>query len=52
MPELLPVVDDEPKSGIYVDHDEIAVTDNEAAEGNAQGNTIDIDDDDDNGLDE
>lgn len=49
-PEL-PVLDEPPKSGIYIDHDAAPLTEDEIALGNALGEVIDVDDDDDNGLD-
>jgi len=51
-PEVLPEVDSPPSSGRYVDHDAVPLSDNEAAEGNTQGENIDTDDDNDNGLDD
>jgi hypothetical protein len=53
MPEqaALPAVDTEPKSGVYIDHDTLELTEAEIVEGNRQGDVVDIEDDDDNGLD-
>lgn len=50
-PRELPPIDDPPKSGVWVDHEEWFgnLTAEEIAEGNRLGQTIDIDDDDDNG---
>jgi len=50
MPEdddLLPVLDTPPKSGVFIDHDDAPLTDDDIALGNALGQVIDIDDDDD-----
>jgi hypothetical protein len=47
----LPRLDDEPKSGVYVDHDDADLTDDDIAEGQRLGEAIDVEDDDDNGLD-
>lgn len=49
VPEL-PAIDEEPQSGVYIDHDTIPLTDDEAVEGNEQGEKVDVDDDEDNGL--
>jgi hypothetical protein len=49
-PVLLPVVDTPPKSGVFVDADDMALTPEERDEGNRLGREIDIDDDFDNGL--
>lgn len=49
-PEL-PSLDEEPKSGVYVDHDELELTEDDIAAGNALAQVIDVEDDDDNGLD-
>jgi hypothetical protein len=49
--EVLPAVDDEPKSGRWVTWDR-PVSDEEAAEGERLGASIDVDDDTDNGLGE
>ena len=43
----LPALDDEPASGVYVDHDSLELTDDEAALGRALGEVIDVEDDDD-----
>lgn len=45
----LPAVDTPPRSGVFVEHDELVLTEEEIAEGNALGEEIDVDDDDDNG---
>lgn len=47
----LPVIDEPPKSGVWVDHEEWFgdLSDDEIAEGNRLGGAIDPDDDDDNG---
>lgn len=46
---MLPVLDEEPKSGVYIDHDDQPLTDEEIALGNALGQVIDVDDDTDTG---
>lgn len=46
-PKVLPVVDDTPKR--FVDPEEWSVTDEEVAAGNALGEAIDVDDDEDAG---
>lgn len=46
----LPVLDEPPRSGVFIDHDDAPLTDEDIALGNALGDVIDIDDDDDNGL--
>ncbi len=43
-PEL-PVLDSPPKSGIFIDHDDEPLTDDDVDLGNALGAVIDIDDD-------
>lgn len=45
--DLLPVLDEEPKTGVYVDHDDAPLTGDDVALGNALGEVIDVDDDDD-----
>lgn len=51
MPEHpLPALDDEPKSGVYVDHDDAELTAEDIAAGQALGRLIDVDDDGDTGL--
>ena len=47
----LPILDSEPKSGVYVDHDDEPLTPEDVAAGWRLGETIDIDDDNDTGLD-
>ena len=47
-PEL-PQVDEPPRSGVFVEHDELELTAAEIADGNMLGEAIDVDDDDDNG---
>lgn len=47
-PEL-PALDSPPKSGIFIDHDDAELTDDEIALGNALGEAIDVDDDNDDG---
>jgi|GEM_PF-1518669 len=51
-PATLPAIDDPPKSGVFVDHEEffLAPTPEEIAEGNRLGEAIDVNDDLDNGL--
>lgn len=49
IPPLLPILDDEPDEW-GPDHDELTITDVELYEGNRQGDEIDVDNDDDNGL--
>lgn len=44
---LLPALDDEPRNGVYVDHDQLQLTHDEAALGNRLGEVIDPDDDED-----
>lgn len=48
-PEL-PPLDSPPKSGVFIDHDELELTDDDIAAGNLLGERIDIDDDTDNGA--
>jgi hypothetical protein len=47
--QMLPELDTEPSSGVYIEHDDLTPTEEEIAEGNRMGETIDWDDDDDNG---
>lgn len=50
MPQTEPVLaqlDTPPKSGVFVDHDDEPLTDDDIAVGNQLGEVIDIDDDDD-----
>lgn len=51
MPETrepdLPVLDEPPKSGVFVDHDDEPLTAEDIALGNALGEVIDVIDDDD-----
>lgn len=42
--------DEPPKSGVFVEHDEIELTRDEIAEGDRLGRVIDPDDDEDTGL--
>ena len=48
---MLPILDDEPKSGVYVDHDDLMLSEEEQEEGRRLGRSISVEDDDDNGLD-
>lgn len=48
-PPELPAVDTPPQSGVFVEHDDLELTASEIAAGNALGQAIDLDDDDDNG---
>lgn len=48
-PRDLPAVDEPPGSGVFVEHDEFELTDDEIAEGNRLGERIDPDDDEDSG---
>ena len=48
-PADLPAVDEPPRSGVFVEHDELELTDAEIAEGNRLGQVIDPDDDEDSG---
>lgn len=50
MERLLPVLDEPPKSGVFVDHDDAPLTEEDIALGNALGRVIDVDDDSDSGL--
>ena len=43
----LPEIDSPPKSGVFVEHDDAPLTDDDIALGNALGEVIDVDDDDD-----
>lgn len=45
----LPAVDEPPRSGVFIEHDELELTDDEIAAGNQLGAAIDVEDDDDNG---
>ncbi|WP_167760425.1 hypothetical protein [Blastococcus sp. CT_GayMR16] len=45
--EELPVLDQPPASGVFVDHDDEPLTDDDVELGNALGEAIDVDDDDD-----
>lgn len=45
----LPILDSPPKSGVFVDHDDLELTDDDIALGNALGDVIDVDDDNDDG---
>lgn len=45
--DLLPVLDEPPKSGVFVDHDDAELTEDEIALGNALGKAIDLGDDED-----
>lgn len=45
----LPAVDTPPQSGVFVEHDELVLTDEEIAEGNVLGESIDVYDDEDSG---
>lgn len=47
----LPILDSPPRSGVWVEHDEIELTPEEIAEGNRQSAEIDVTDDHDTGLD-
>lgn len=47
-PEL-PRLDEPPRSGVFVDHDDAPLTEEDIALGNALGELIDVDDDDDRG---
>jgi hypothetical protein len=42
-PDLLPVLDEPPKSGVFVDHDAAPLTEDDIALGNALGELIDAD---------
>lgn len=46
----LPTLDTPPKSGVFIDHDDAPLTDDDVAVGNALGEVIDAADDDDNGA--
>lgn len=43
--EMLPILDSPPKSGVFVDHDDSELTQEEIDLGNALGQVIDVDDD-------
>lgn len=45
--DVLPQLDDPPKSGVFVDHDAEPLTEDDIALGNALGEVIDVDDDED-----
>jgi hypothetical protein len=45
----LPQVDEPPRSGVFIEHDDLELTAAEIADGNMLGEAIDVDDDDDNG---
>jgi hypothetical protein len=45
--DVLPELDDLPKSGVFIDHDAEPLTAEDIALGNALGEVIDVDDDDD-----
>lgn len=45
----LPVLDDPPRSGVFVEHDDLELTDDEISAGNDLGEAIDVDDDQDAG---
>lgn len=47
--DFLPALDEPPKSGVFVDHDAEPLTEDDIALGNALGEVIDVDDDDDAG---
>lgn len=49
--DLLPVLDEPPKSGVFIDHDAVPLTADDIALGNALREVIDTGDDGDNGLD-
>lgn len=49
-PDVLPALDAPPRSGVFIDHDQIELTDEEIAVGNALGEIIDTDDDHDRGV--
>ncbi len=51
MDDLLPVLDEEPKDGVYRHLEDRPPTAEEIAAGLALGEAIDVDDDTDNGLD-
>jgi hypothetical protein len=50
-PVDLPQLDEPPRSGVFLDHDDLELTAAEIAEGKRLGETIDPDDDTDSGLD-
>lgn len=45
--DLLPELDSPPRSGVFVEHDDLALTEDDIALGNALGDVIDVDDDED-----
>ena len=47
----LPQVDEPPRSGVFVEHDDLELTPEEVEEGRRFGEAIDPDDDEDSGLD-
>ena len=49
-PVELPAVDTPPRSGVFVDSDDLGLTPEEREEGNRLGRLIDVDDDFDNGM--
>lgn len=49
--DKLPVLDSPPRSGVFVDHDDLVLTSQDIERGNELGDLIDVDDDDNNGLD-
>lgn len=51
-PAELPALDDPPRSGVWVEHDTLELTEEEIAEGNRLAAAIDPDDDHDNGTPE
>jgi hypothetical protein len=48
----LPILDDEPKDGEYRHLEDQPLTDEEIADGNTLGESIDVDNDNDNGLEQ
>jgi hypothetical protein len=48
-PVELPQVDQPPRAGVFVEHDDLALTAAEIADGNMLGEAIDVDDDNDSG---
>lgn len=50
MPETLPAIDTPPTNGVYVEHDDLVLTPQEAHRGNYLGFRIKTNNDDDNGL--
>lgn len=47
--DLLPILDEPPRSGVFIDHDAEPLADEEVALGNALGEVIDVHDDGDAG---